>query len=221
MNKTLIKFICLLSFLMMVSSTFAHERRLIGENGEYRLTVGFANEPAAEDEPNQLDMFLVYNDGSEDGEAVNKGAGDLLEVDFVKIMLLKKDSQDAEILRKATLKGELRQRFGTPNRYNIHFRPTVDGAYGFWVKGRVQDLVPNEDADPGSSDKPAPKVEFEEIFICEGGSLDIDPETGEANSRFSCVGDLQPFPTKRSGKNGGIDTFSHKDTDRFSLRKKD
>ena len=220
MNKTLIKFICLLSFLMMVTSTFAHERRLIGENGEYRLTVGFANEPAAEDEPNQLDMFLLYNDGSEDGEAVNKGAGDLVEVDFVKVLLLKKDSQDAEVLREAKLKGELRQRFGTSNRYNIHFRPTVDGAYGFWVKGRVQDLVPNEDADPGSSDQPAPKVEFEEIFVCEGGSLDIG-ENGEAQSRFSCVGDLQPFPAKRSGAKGGVDTLSYKDNDRFSLPNKD
>ena len=164
------------------------------------------------------EIIITFNDGSEDGEAVNAREGDLVDIKFVKVLILETDSPDAEILKEAKLEAEFRQLFGTANRYNIDFRPTFDGAYGFWIKGRVQERVANEDANPGPGNQ-GPVVNFEELFICGGGTLDIDPATNEARSQFSCVSDLQPFPASFIWKKTGVDVNSYRDGGKFRLQK--
>jgi hypothetical protein len=159
MNK-LVRFgtgIALSTFTIL--SVNAHESRDVGE-GEYKMVVGLKNEPAFEDIPNALDLFIYYNNG--DYEAINAEEGD--EVDLtVEALVLK----NGRVKRRVELRDGLVQDWEDPSNYTAWFKPIADGAYGFHIYGEING------------------VEIDEEFICGEGSLDsessfdcvVDPQT--------------------------------------------
>jgi hypothetical protein len=170
---------------------FAHEgRRFL----PYIVFVGFRNEPAFEDEGNALDFFVLF-DTDGDGEctaadcsdwvAVNRGAGDQVDLK-ARVQYLEADTFDAKVIASARLRGAVEQDFADPSRYNIFFKPNVDGAYGFLIEATLK----YNGSDPNFP-TPGPLVTIGGNggkFVCEGGSQ--DPE-----EVFNCVDEvLQPFP---------------------------
>ncbi|NEO73221.1 hypothetical protein [Moorena sp. SIO3H5] len=165
----------------------AHETRVVGA---YKVTVGFRNEPAFEDVVNAVDVILR---NAADDSPVDTDKEDKIDLD-VYVLYLKEDKFDAQVIRKAKLKGELRKAFGTDNRYNIWFKPTHDGAYGYRVKGTINGQQINEK------------------FVCGGGTKDF--RDGRPRS-FRCVVDPQTFPGNRNSNNN-IDNAGYRDNDRFN-----
>ena len=180
-----------ISFLMvagiLTGPALAHEGRVFpGGSGKYLVFTGFRNEPAFEDEANALDFFVLFDiDG--DGECTQPDCSDWVSVDVsqgdtvnieVRVLYLEEDAFNANVITSTKLQGALEQDFSDPSRYNIYFKPNVDGAYGFRIKGDIQ----HQGAPLLHLDGNAGK------FVCEGGSQ--DPEEA-----FNCVQDiLQPFP---------------------------
>jgi hypothetical protein len=185
-------------FALAVAGTFAapafaHETRVFGD-GFYVVVVGWHEEPAFEDEGNGLDFFISY-DTSGDGEChehegeehegeehepdcipVDVGAGDVVDLD-VRVLYLRDDAFDAQVLASDPLEGDLVQAFGDPSRYTIFLKPNVEGAYGFRVSGTIHKV---------DQDEPAVVLQNEK-FVCGGGT--------QGDEAFDCVEDiLQPFP---------------------------
>ncbi len=178
------------------AATVAHEGRVFAP---YVIFVGFRNEPASEDEANGLDYFVFY-DTDGDGQCADETCSDWIPVDAkqfsegvkdevsaeVHALYLEDDAFDAKVLATAKLTGELGQDFEDPSRYNIFFKPNVDGAYGFQLDSTIQ----YKGSDPNFPD-PGPVLHISGEngkFVCEGGSQ-VEGEL------FSCVADiLQPFP---------------------------
>jgi hypothetical protein len=86
--------------------------------------------------------------------------------------------------------------FGTLNRYQGSFKPTVDGTYAFRVTGTISD----------ASSPVAGPVTIDETFVCGAGS---QSETG----RFNCVRDPQIFPVGNKDKQGKRDKTGYEDSD--------
>lgn len=199
MKRTLFVLSVAAGLLIMVgvfaAPASAHEARAFG-NGFYVIEVGFHNEPAFEDEGNGIDIFPFYDtdgDGEchfeEEGEheeAVKHGEPDCVPVDVgqgdivdlsVRVLYLKDDAFNAQVLAAETLEGDLVQAFGDPSRYTIFFKPNVEGAYGFRISGTVHKV---DQAQP-------PVLLNQEKFVCGGGT--------QGEESFDCVQDiLQPFP---------------------------
>lgn len=167
----------------------AHEPR---EVGPYTLTVGFRIEPAFEDVVNAIDFFVTR---TSDGKLINVREGDVVDVE-VEVQFRKTESVSSAIIQKDHL-AKPEQAFGADNRYNAWFKPTADGAYGFRVKGEVNDL----------GDPQAGPLFFDELWVCGAGTQN---STG---SRFGCVSDPQTFP-KGAFDHGGRDHHGYQDDDR-------
>jgi hypothetical protein len=94
------------------------------------------------------------------------------------------------VLATTKLAGELEQDFEDPSRYNIFFKPNVDGPYGFQLDSTIQ----YKGSDPNFPE-PGPVLHIsgeDGKFVCEGGSQ-VEGES------FNCVRDiLQPFPGRAS-----------------------
>lgn len=170
---------------------FPHETRLVGPNQEYRLIVGFKVEPAFEDAVNGPDVIVSR---TSDGKPINTDAGDVFDVQ-VEVQLRDEDAFHSNIVQAAPLLGGLKKAFGTLNRYQGHFRPTVDGPYAFRLTGTIAD----------ASQPLAGPITVDETFVCGHGSL--TPGHG-----FGCVGDPQPFPLGHKDK-GGRDKTGYEDND--------
>ncbi len=144
---------------LAICSASAHESRAVGE-GEYMMVVGLKNEPAFEDIPNALDVFLYYNSG--EYEAVNAEEGDDVNL-TIEALVLKK----GRVKRRVELNDGLAQDWEDPSHYTTWFKPTADGAYGFHIYGEING------------------VEIDEEFVCGDGSQDaessfdciVDPQT--------------------------------------------
>lgn len=143
--------------LLIVPGSFAHEPRTIADGG-LNVAVGWRTEPAFDHTVNAFDLIINSETEVPDPDIM------------VKALYLKKDSQDAKVIASARLKGDLRRDRTNPNRFNISFRPTRSGAYGFHIKGMIAGLM------------------VDEVFICRGGTQNTD---GRA---FGCVEKAQDFP---------------------------
>ena len=182
--------------IALVSSTSttlsAHERRLVGLSGEYTVVVGFRSEPPFEDEVNAAEIIVVR---TADQRPINAASGDIVDL-TVEVQLRRREAFDAETIQAATLE-KPSQGFGTTNRYYSFFRPTVDGAYAFRVRGTVSD----------ASAPIAGSIEVDETYVCGGGSLGA--------GAFNCIRDPQSFP-KGAADSHGHDRHGYFDDD--SLR---
>ena len=157
------RFVITALMAMAVTPVVAHEAREVA-GGEYEIEVGWRTEPAFEDVLNNVDFFVVR----EDGTPVSVRAGDSLDVTF-EVLYLRTDAPNAQVLARRTLGNGLIQDFVNPSRYNIPFIPTKDGAYGFKLTGTIEGHPINE------------------TFICEGGSQNEDED-------FACVDNATTFP---------------------------
>lgn len=145
----------------------AHEPRAGVAGGAYNIVVGHRGEPPFAEEPNRFDLFM--NDP--EGNPLNIP---LEEMNIeVYVLLLRTDAIDARVRRSAKLRRELTQDRESPNRYNIWYKPTRAGAYGFHIVGDIQ-------GNP-----------IDEIFVCGGGSQNPDGRS------FSCIERIQEFPRRR------------------------
>lgn len=153
-----------LGFFTM-TSLHAHETRE-GVSNTYNLTVGHRSEPVFAREPTRFDFIVRDLEGN---------PYEPVEIDLsVKVLYLKEDAFDAKILKARELTGELRRDRTTPNRFNIWYKPTRAGAYGFYIKGTIDGVA------------------FRERFVCGDGAL--------ADSGFGCITNIQKFPGKGKGK---------------------
>jgi hypothetical protein len=186
----------------------AHESRtIVGADPTqdvYEIIFGFSVEPAFEDSFNGGQIFLFYDDGSSDGEAVNTRNGDIVNFTNVEVMYLDQQTRpddpsfSSHVVR--TYAFDLndptqlpRIAFGSTNEYKNHFRPARDGAYAIRVAGSIQDVNHDPDDEAGTN-TPTGLTTFDETFSCQGGTLDVDPATGQVLSRFNCVVDITSFP---------------------------
>ncbi|MDJ0798370.1 MAG: hypothetical protein QNJ51_16385 [Calothrix sp. MO_167.B12] len=172
-TKTInVALIGLISSLMIAPiSTSAHEPRLGISNGKLNLTVGWRVEPAFAGQANAFDVFVTdpnVMDDSGNPVAIDEGVN--LKV---KILFLSDDTQNARILRRSMLIGNLRRDRSNLSRYNISVLPTRVGAYGFRITGDVRG------------------IKVDEIFICRGGTQNPDGRS------FGCVEKIQRFPRGR------------------------
>lgn len=199
--------------LLSASPSLAHEMRHIGgANGDgkganvFMFHVGFGVEPAYEDVVNAIDINLSFHPDEAHSDAltepVDTEKGDVVFIKEAEVLLLESEARPARVLRRTLLpvprdeKGNIQKKFGTENKYLVHFRPTVDGAYGFRLKGYAQHK--------------GRTVGFEETFICGAGTKDIDVTTGLPISKFNCVTDAVAFP----GNNSERDVRGYQDNDR-------
>jgi len=158
--KTKLFFIVFLSVAanaFVLPAAFAHEPRLIG-GGALNVAVGWRSEPAYEGVINAFDLIIT--------DKITVKNIDLK----VKVLYLKKDAFDAKVKEKAELEGQLRRDRSNPNRFNISFLPSEEGAYGFHFVGLINGIA------------------VDERFVCRGGSQNT------AGRSFGCVIELQEFP---------------------------
>ncbi len=207
----------------------AHERFRFGSGCPEPLgtgacvtgAIGSHDEPAREDEPNGLDFFLFYEDGSEDGNVISTRGGDEVKFEFVKFLFLKEDKLDAEVLNEQPMPLPT-EAFGEEARYQNNVRYVDDGAIGYVVKACFQDLVEQEDESPAENYVPmAEPLCIDQKWVCGEGSQDPrndpdDPEFDDRFHQFGCVFDSEPFGAKPPEKNG-IDRRKDRDNDKFSL----
>ncbi len=173
----------------------AHETRIVA-NGEIRMVVGDNPEPVMEDELIKTDLFFYKKDAEGNLTVpVNTSAGDSFDLDLY-VFMLNKDEYLPDLATAAqkvvTFKqlADPRKAFGTDNRYQSPWRPTHDGAIGFYYVGSV---TTSEGA----------TYPIDEIFVCGNGHApDVD-------HGFSCVADAVTFP--------GNPEDAHKDNSEFSL----
>lgn len=186
-----------LAFTLAVSSfsAHAHETRIVA-NGEIRMVVGDNPEPVMEDELIKTDLFFYKKDAEGNLTVpVNTSSGDSFDLDLF-VFMLNKDEYIPDLttaMQKVATFKQLKDpslAFGTENRYQSPWRPTHDGAIGFYYLGSV---TTSEGA----------TYQIDEIFVCGNGHAP-DVEHG-----FSCVADAVTFP--------GEPADAHKDNSEFSL----
>jgi len=187
--------------LLSASPSFAHEMRHIGgANGDgkganvFMFHVGFVTEPAYEDVVNGIDINLSFHPDEAHSDAltepVDTEKGDVVFIKQAEALFLESPTRPDRVLGRKLLpvptdeKGNIQKKFGTENKYIVYFRPTVDGTYGFRLQGYAQHK--------------GRTVSFNETFICDAGTKDIDLTTGLPITKFGCVTDAVPFPGPRA-----------------------
>lgn len=186
-----------LGFALFVGSfpLHAHETRIIA-NGNIKIVVGDNPEPVMEDELAKTDLFLSKKDAEGNLEApVDTDNGDSIDLDLFVFML-----QDDEYLpdlatameKVSTFKqlADPTKAFGTTNRYNSPWRPTHDGAIGFYYVGSV-------------TTSEGETFQINEVFVCGDG------HAPDVTHGFGCVGEAVTFP--------GTPADAYKDNNEFSL----
>jgi len=187
-------------FGAVASPSFAHEMRHVckgvagvaglaceGVAETFMFHTGFINEPAWTGDSNGINLNIQFHPDAahQIKEDVDTANGDVVKLDFANVQyyaekkgkLVKRDwvkvyptDQNA-----ADAKGNVKKKYGTTNVYNIYFRPTKAGVYGFHVKGTLvhKDATQN----------------FDETFVC--GPLGTKSTDG---TQFNCVQDEINFP---------------------------
>jgi hypothetical protein len=193
----------------VASPAFAHEMRhlcgaltgLACENqpDTFMFHTGFVNEPAWTGDSNGINLNLSFHpDAAHDKavlENVDTSKGDVVKLDFANVQYY--DNKNGRLYKKAESKvyptdqnapnpttGNVGEKFGTNNVYNIYFKPSKAGIYGFHVKGTLVHTS-NFTGSPVQYTQ-----EFDETFIC--GPLGTKSTDG---SKFNCVQDEITFPT--------------------------
>lgn len=166
----------------------------------FMIHTGFINEPAWTGDTNGINLnFSFHPDAAHTiTEDVDTSKSDTVHLDFANIQyyvekkgkLVKKDwtkvyPTDQNAPDPKT--GNVKKVWGKNNVYNIYFKPTKSGIYGFHVKGT---LVHNGITQP-----------FEETFIC--GDLGTKSTDG---TKFNCVEDEITFPTEDHKGGKGSDS---------------
>ena len=160
----------------------AHETRLVGPNDEYQLVVGFRVEPGFEDVVNGPDLIVSR---ASDNRPIDTDAGDVFNVQ-VEIQIRDHEAFSSSVVQAATLAPPVGKAFGTLNRYQGSFKPTVDGTYAFHITGTISD----------ASSPAAGPVTIDETFVCGAGTQ------GANGHGFNCIRDPQIFPVGHKDKNG-------------------
>ncbi len=161
-NKTIL-ILAIMFYMFFLNPSFAHEPRTIAGGG-LNVAVGWKVEPAFSKTINAFDFIVTDDIEVADPEIT------------VKVLYLKEDAPDANVLMSSELEGNLQRDRTNPNRFNIWFLPTKAGAYGFHIKGMVNGMMVNE------------------VFICGGGTQNTE---GRA---FGCIEDPQKFPGGKKTK---------------------
>jgi len=177
--------------------SYAHEMRHVGganNTGDganvFMFHVGFLTEPAFATEMNGIDINLSFHpDEAHDKtltETVDTAKGDTVIITTAEALYFERVDRKIRQMKRRKLaietddNGNIKKKYGTENKYPIYFRPTRAGTYGFRLKGSM--------AHAGVV------TDFDETFICENGSQDIDINTGKIKSKFSCVKKAIDFP---------------------------
>lgn len=145
----------------------AHEFRDLGNN--YATITGWNVEPAVENSPNGIDVFLAFDTtGNGDFSDLDASLGDTKVLAVVPIRL-KTDSFNAKIIQIFPVLTQFQEVPGEDGLNNLFsFTPNQDGAWGWFLAGFIQKV--------GQS----PKL-FAKKFVCGNGSQDLP------NSQFDCV----------------------------------
>lgn len=114
---------------IVISPTFAHERRQVGK---YAFVVGFLNEPAYANQLNSLDLTVCLGDSCkytvQDGSrVVSNPVKDLEKTLKVEV------STGAH----APIPLTVEPRYANPGKYNGYFEPTATGNYTFHIYGTI------------------------------------------------------------------------------------
>lgn len=110
--------------LFLAPSTYAHEKRAVGEN---QFVVGFVNEPAFNGEMNAIDLRVSDNDG----QPIEGLEGTLkAEVGF---------GEGSEVMEIP-----FRKRYKQPGAYAAYFLPVQPGKYRFHIHGMIADKPVDE-----------------------------------------------------------------------------
>lgn len=180
----LVSGIVAVSTLGAMTTAQAHEGRIIGPaNSHYQMFLGSNNEPAFVGFENGIDIFPQYCDKPcANPAAENSGKGVTLTLDPGTTEVLFWPQDDAgNTYDNATYKATMadpRVKFGTDGTaspdYQNHFLPTIAGAYGYHIVGKIKKAGKKAQA-------------FDEVFICGAG-------TQSTTSEFGCFNPPQKFP---------------------------
>jgi hypothetical protein len=111
------------SLLVSISDADAHERRAVGA---YNFVVGWVNEPALLNQPNNVDLRVTR---ASDGSNVT-GLEQTLKLQ------VKAGDKSVDV--------QVRPRFNTPGAYDGRLLPTMVGAYTFVITGTIEGQTVNE-----------------------------------------------------------------------------
>jgi|GEM_PF-2033479 len=204
---------------MLPSAGSAHEARhlcgsadgvditeCLGAPATFKLSAGFANEPAWTGEINGINLTISFHpDAAHDKtkvEPVNTGAGDEVKLTAAtvqyyadkngKLVLKRQKSLYPSAQNESDAAGNVKQKFGTNNVYNIYFRPNKAGTYGFHLAGTLKHKT-KVDADGNPTAEHVVTQDFDQTFVC--GPLGTKDTQNTPPSKFNCVQDALVFPT--------------------------
>lgn len=177
-----------------------------GVPSTFKITAGFANEPAWTGEINGINLTISFHpDAAHDtakAEPVNTGAGDEVKLTTAKVQYYAEKNGQLVLKRQKSVyptaqnesdaAGNVKQKFGTPNVYNIYFRPNKAGTYGFHIAGTLKHKT-GVDADGNPTAEHIVTQDFDQTFIC--GPLGTKDTQNTPPSKFNCVQDALVFPT--------------------------
>jgi hypothetical protein len=116
--------IALFALLLLVSSAYAHETKVVGPEGNgYRVIVGMVREPVFTDERNGLDLIIRRDDDEEPVE----GLAESLNAEFT--------APGGEI-RELTLRAQ----WGRPGYYTDDILLTQPGVYQIHIWGFIGEV---------------------------------------------------------------------------------
>ncbi|HYE34662.1 hypothetical protein [Methylocaldum sp.] len=219
-NNKLTVFMGVIGLAVMLPQTAsAHEARHLcgsadgvditdchGAPATFKLSAGFANEPAWTGDVNGINLTISFHpDAAHDktkAEPVNTSTGDEVKLNTAKVQYYADKNGKLELKRQKSLypsaqnesdaAGNVKQKFGTPNVYNIYFRPNKAGTYGFHVAGTLKHKT-SVDADGNPTAEHIVTQDFDQTFIC--GPLGTKDTHSNPPSKFNCVQDALAFPT--------------------------
>lgn len=207
----------------LVAPVFAHEERRYPLTGteQVSLFIGFLEEPAFEDSFNGVELFLSsFNGYCPGGEPTQdaieapispRNTASLTNKDTVNLTIealyLKTpvkpggslgETAPAGILARSlltTTATPLKEQFGEPGAFAVHFRPTHPGnvtdggAYGFYISGTIhagpKTATCPENLGGGSYTLAERTVSVNSYFVCSKGVL---------RGAFNCVEAIASFP---------------------------
>ncbi len=129
----------------LISNAYAHT---VDSVGDYRLEIGWINEPAVSGETNGIELYISKLDPTKEFDEQefdkNKGIPDLRK-DFRMELVYKEEKINLNVLEDHNIPGKY---FGLVN-------PTIDGYYQINIIGKIDDTIVSKSMHP-------PKVENRE-----------------------------------------------------------
>jgi len=132
-----------LLLLLAPLTASAHERRDVGD-GQYRMVVGFLDEPAFAGEKNGLSLAVSKLGVPSGTPAAGAAEGEGTPVEGLF------DTLTAEVIYgDQTMELELEPVFNEPGAYGSIFFPTAEGDYSFHIVGDIEGVAIDETFTPG------------------------------------------------------------------------